>query len=261
MTQPSEQPTHEILGLSPEAWDVLGTALTALAFLVAAVAAWVAYRQLKANQETRLDQTRPYVLVTADSDPDHMHLLDVIVQNVGSGPARNVSIKIDPPLLRAREDSQFSLADSRIFSAPIPMLPPGFKLRTFFDSAIERNDVDMPKTHDVTVTYEDGHGHRWKESSVLDLSLHEGLLYTETYTMHHVGKALRDILALLKKSSTLTQAPLHVAVENRDDYVARRDAAREKQREAREALEQRLRAAQSPEGSADQSSADGSSAD
>lgn len=233
----------DVFGLRPEVWDVIGTIVTSLAFLAAAAAAWVAYRQLKANQAARLDQSRPYVMVTADNNPSNPHILDVVIQNVGNGPARDVSISVDPPLKRAKGGEGYELANSRLFTEPIPVLPPDFKMRTFFDTAIDRNGAEVPATHGVTLSYHDGHGHRWDESSVLDFSLHDGLLYTETYTIHHIGKALRDMLAVLKKSKTLTNEPLHVAVEGRDEYVARRDRSHQDHRRAIEAAERRMREA------------------
>lgn len=217
----------DVFGLPIETWDVIGTIVTALAFLAAAVGAWAAYGQLRSTEATRLDQNRPYVLVTADNNPTAFHIIDLIVENVGAGPARDVVIKIDPPLRRVREDADYKLAESRLFTEPIPVLPPGFKLRTFFDSAIDRNGADVPKSHRVTITYNDGHGHKWTESSVLDFNLLEGLLYTETYNTHHVAAALRDMKNLLDRSKLLKGDGVHAIVETRDEYNGRLQARRE----------------------------------
>lgn len=233
---------REVLGLRAEEWDVIGTLVTTLAFLVAAAAAFLAYRQLRHAGEVRLEQSRPYVLVTVDNNPANFHIIDLLVENVGAGPARDVTLKIDPPLRRVKETADYKLSESRLFTDPIPLLPPGFTLRTFFDSAIDRNGADVPKTHDVTVTYNDGHGHEWTEHSVLDFSLLEGLLFTETYEVHHVAKALQETNKLLKQSKLLKGDIINAVVETREDYTARRTAEREEHERAMAEWEERRKA-------------------
>lgn len=214
----------EVFGLATAMWDVIGTLATTLAFLVAAAAAMVAYRQLRHMEAARLDQSRPYVLVTVDNNPAAFHVIDLVVENAGAGPARDVVIKVDPPLTRVKEEKDYKLSESRLFSAPVPVLPPGFKIRTFFDSAIDRSSADVPQTHNVTITYNDGHGHEWTEHSVLDFSLLEGLQYTEVYEVHHVAKALQETNKLLKNSRLLKGDVVNAVVEPRDEYMARRKA-------------------------------------
>lgn len=217
----------DVLWLDPDTWDVIGTIVTTLAFLAAGWAAWVAYRQLKQNEAARLDQSRPYVLVTADNDPNSAFIMDLVVENVGAGPARDVEIKIDPPLRRVREDDDYRLSDTPLLSQPVPVLPPGYKIRTFFDSMIERHEADVPRTHSVTLKYHDGHGHEWTESSVLDFGLLEGLMYTESFNTHHVAKALRDIHKVLKDSKTIKGDPLFTVIEKRGAYMDRMAEQRE----------------------------------
>ncbi len=239
---PSSQRPGEVLGLRPETWDVIGTLATTLAFLVAAAAAFVAYRQLRQTAEARLDQNRPYVLVRVESSPISLHLIDLLIENVGVAPARNVTLDIDPPLVRAKEVDEYPIAQSRLLTAPISQLPPGFSLRTFFDSAIERHGADVPTAHDVTVTYEDGHGHSWTEHSVLDFTLLKGLLVTETYNVHHIAKALQETNKLLKQSELLRGDVVNAVVESREDFVARQRALREKHEQAMAEWEVRAKA-------------------
>src|SRR5687767_6167123 len=44
---------------------------------------------------------------------------------------------------------------SNLLTQGIPSLPPRKVIRTFFDSAIERNDSGLPDRYDVIVTYKD----------------------------------------------------------------------------------------------------------
>ncbi len=124
------------------------------------------------------------------------------------------------------------------------MLPPRYRLRTFFDSAIERNGAEgsgLPDTHEVTIEYHDGRGNSWREQSVLDMTIHDGLLFTEEYGVHHAARALREIKDVLKKSKTLHQSPIEVAVEARSEHVDRVRAEREEQRRRHEEMVERMR--------------------
>ena len=152
----------DVWGLSPAEWEVIGVLLTGGGLFAAGVAAFIAARQLGQAKDVRLDRSRPYVLVTAQPSPVSRHLIDVIIQNVGAGPARDVRIKVTPPLRAARHNEKHSLENARVFNEPIPMLPPGFEIRTFFDSAIERNGRDdLPTRHEAQVAYNDGLRRFW----------------------------------------------------------------------------------------------------
>ncbi|MER6936675.1 hypothetical protein ABTX24_21545 [Nocardioides sp. NPDC127514] len=191
--------------------------------------------------ESALDQSRPYVLLTVEMSTISSSLLDLVVENVGAGPAFDVKIAVDPPLRRAKEEAGHELANARLFREPVPMLPPRYRLRTFFDSGIDRHsaEADLPDTHDVTIEYNDGRGNSWQERSVLDMTILEGLLFTNEYGVHHAAEALREIRDLLKRSKTM-QSPVAVTVEGRDDYLDRIRAEREERERQHEELRAKL---------------------
>ena len=205
------------------------------------------YEQRKQAMDAALDQSRPYVLVSIELSPISFNLLDLVIENAGAGPAYDVTIQVDPPLRRAREVEGHEIANARIFREPLPMLPPRYRLRTHFDSAIERHgikDDSLPDAHNVTVEYHDGKGHRWQETATLDMNIAEGLLFTTEYGLHDAAKALREIRDLLKKSKTL-ESPLAVTVEDRDKYVERVRTEQEERRRQHELLVEKMRPRQS----------------
>ena len=194
--------------------------------------------------QTALDQSRPYVLLSLEVSPISFSFLDLVVGNVGVGPAFDVKIQVDPPLRRATETKGAEIAEARLFREAIPMLPPRYRLRTFFDSAIERNGTqpgELPDIHEVTIEYQDGQGNNWRERSVLDMTILDGLMFTEEYGIHHAARALREIKDLLKKSATLQQSPIAVTVEGRSEHVDRVRAEREEQRRRQEEMVERMR--------------------
>ncbi len=257
---PAEQ---QVWGLTELQWNVVGVLSTAGALIIAGVAAMIAARQYaqgetlrreqakeaertrvahaKQSEDARLDRARPYVLLTAERGETSSHLLDIVLSNIGAGPARDVTITVDPPLKRARDDVQYPLHKARVFTEPIEMLPPGFRQRMFFDSAIERHaDPKLPSRHRVKVKYHDGHDHHWEEESTLDLDLMSGVLFTETYGLHHIGKSLREIEKSLKTQASALTQPLSVIVERRKAHRRRLERENAEWERKQHELEQQL---------------------
>jgi hypothetical protein len=234
--------SQEVLGVAVETWDAIGSIATAAGVLAAGVGSWFAYGQWKQGQATRLDQSRPYVVVTIEQGRTMFGLIDIVIRNVGAGPAHNVTIKPDPPLERAQPTQSVaaSIASVRYFNEAIPLMPPGYELITFFDRMSERCEANppLPERYTFTVSYDDGHGNSWTEDNIIDLGLQHDLLFSEVYTEHHIADALRDIRTQLKRSP-LMQGQVAATVETLSDQVAREAQEqadrREMQRRARQA--------------------------
>ena len=95
--------------------------------------------QLAHAAETARDQSRPYVLLSVDVGDQGFAAIDLVLENAGQTAARDVLIQVDPPLVRAREDADSEMKGARIFlERPVPMLPPGYRLVSWLDSAVER---------------------------------------------------------------------------------------------------------------------------
>jgi hypothetical protein len=69
--------------------------------LLVAVAALVAFFQLRLGQRQRAEQAQPYVVIYAEHNEAHPHFIDLIVKNFGATAARDITITINPPLQRS----------------------------------------------------------------------------------------------------------------------------------------------------------------
>ena len=238
--------SQEVLGVAVETWDAVASIATAAGVLAAGVGSWFAYGQFKEGKTARLDQSRPYVVVTVAQGRTMFGLVDLVIRNVGAGPARNVTIKPDPPLERAQPTQNVSapLANVRYFNEPIPLMPRGYEVITFFDRISERCEAEppLPERYTFTVSYDDGHGNSWIEDNVVDLGLMHDLLFSQIYSEHHVAQALRDIRDQLKKSPLL-QGQVDATIETLVDREARESEERTQRHEMlRELRERRLQA-------------------
>ena len=199
------------LGLSTTGWTAIYTLLTAGLLVVAVVAAWYAKGQWASARESVEDArranreaTRPYVIVTIEPTATSRTFFDLCVRNIGQRPALDVSIRLDPPPARAREQGGPKIAEVKMLNEPVAMIAPGQEMRAFYDSHAERVDAkNVPTVHQVFLEYVDSSGHPYTEESVLDLDAMRGAMYTEEKTIHHVAQRLDEIKKVLKGSSLL----------------------------------------------------------
>lgn len=198
-------------GIGTTGWTAIYTLLTAGLLVVALLAAWYAKGQWASARESVEDArrgareaTRPYVIVTIEPTATSRTFFDLCVRNIGQRPALDVSIRLDPPPVRARETDGFEIADLKMLNEPVAMIAPGQEMRAFYDSHVERvNAENVPTVHQVFLEYRDSSDHAYTEDSVLDLDAMRGAMYTEEKTIHHVAQRLDDIKKVLKGSSLL----------------------------------------------------------
>jgi hypothetical protein len=230
------------LGIDKDHWDLIATVATTIGFAFGAVAVVIALRQYQQAQRIHREQTRPYMVITAEPSPASMTFVDLVIRNLGTTPAYDLEIEVTPRLERAREDMGFEIAEARVFNDRISMWAPGYEFRQYFDSHIERQGVQqarekageepLPNTFTATLSYygspADRRGRRevpWVEKQVIDVEIGKGTVYTEIYGLHHAAKALREIETLVKKAKL--DGPREVVVEGRNERNARLHSERE----------------------------------
>jgi hypothetical protein len=235
--------TDTFWGLSETAWTGITSLLTAGLLVVAVVAAIYAKRQwdsaraqIEEGRAAELEARRPYVIVTIEPSEVSRMLFDLVVRNIGQRPAVTVSIGLDPPPIRAAETDGFELFNAKMLTEPVAMIAPGQKMRSFYDSHIERNGRDdLPISHTVRLSYQDSSGHTYTETSVIDINAMLGTMHTTAKTVHDIGESLEEIQKTLKNASVLgRQGTLDVeaSVEPRAEQQERLAEERAEQRRA-----------------------------
>src|SRR5690606_8739114 len=184
---PQQQSTggtmNEFWGLSTAAWTAIYTMITGGLLVGAVFAAMYAKRQWgTARQQVvearraQVEASRPYVIVAIEPSPATWHLFDLVVKNIGHRPALNVSIKLAPLPIRAKETAGHEMAKAKMLNEPVAMIAPGQEMRAFYDKHIERKGRDdLPKSHQVSIAYEDSSQHSYSETSVLDIEALNGV--------------------------------------------------------------------------------------
>jgi hypothetical protein len=196
-----------------------------------AVGVGFAWWQLRDAAAGRRDQNRAYVVAFLDEAPEMRSVSSLVVQNLGSTAAYDISLKADPPL-RSSMDDGIPIVEVGMVKSGIPMLAPGQKIETLFDSAISRPD-DWETTYAIHLTYRD----RWGENHTDDFTLDNASRYNTTYfTEKGLGSISDNLGKIAKELNDLRRGSLDVVIEERTarrKRVAKERAAYQRLRELR----------------------------
>lgn len=133
--------------MTAAAWAAVGSVAAVVVYLVLGAFAFVQVRQAKKVREL---QTRPYVIVDFEA---RRFLLYIAIKNIGSTPARDVSVTFDKRL-QTSNAVRVDINDATVFKQPIPMLAPGRSIFVTFDVSHSLfADVNLPLSYDVKLTY------------------------------------------------------------------------------------------------------------
>lgn len=213
----------EFWGVSQVGWQAVA-ALTGIAtLLIAATAAIVAYRQFRANQQTRDDQSRPYVIADFEPSRAGSPLSDFVVRNIGKTPATAVQVRLTPEPARAKEGTNFPLSQARLISGTLPMMAPNREQRLFFDAMPDRYDAQLPMSFEARITYSNAAGQKFDETMTVDMDSGRGSLQATVYGLHDAAKALRSIDKKFDTVNRHLKNPIQVTTE---DHLAHEQRVR-----------------------------------
>jgi hypothetical protein len=163
--------------------------------LLVAVAALVAFFQLRLGQRLRAEQAQPYVVIYAEHNEAHPHCIELSVKNFGATAARDITITIDPPLQRSAGGEIEDVKGPN----QIRTLVPGQEWRTFWDTTIHREELSMPSRYTATIKFSDSRGRKLGPYTFdLDWGQMMDRGWIETYGIHQLAEAVRETRDLLK---------------------------------------------------------------
>ena len=124
------------------------------AVVLAAVAGWVAVRQLGVVVAEREERDRPHLAVDFEF---RSTLVLIALRNLSGKLATNVRLTASPPIVSSHSE-HFSGKLGAVFGGQekIAQLAPGRKMAWFFDRAPDRlASTTLPKRYEITVSYDD----------------------------------------------------------------------------------------------------------
>lgn len=149
-----------------------------------------AQRTLDELKETRDQETAPYVVTYFEASPES-HIIFLIVKNIGKTTARDVKLRFDPHLKSSNQGIDMDMVS--LIKSGIASMPPGYQIRTVFDSAISYFHANLPFHFTATISYSGGlRTDQRTYQQVLDLEALRGV------TLAH-EKGMHDLVTIVEK--------------------------------------------------------------
>lgn len=170
--------------------DVLQTIFIGGQLLLLSLAAVLGWRQLAHAKDLRDAQTRPFVVV--DLGSSRQSFFDLVVTNLGSTMARDVTFEFDPPMVTSKRHTD--IYELKAFQHGISTLPPGKEFRTLLDFGPARFKEKLPDVYRVKINYRGDPGNRpYSEEIDLDFGLFWNRRFITLHDIHDVHKQLEII--------------------------------------------------------------------
>lgn len=160
----------DFLNQNSAAFNLLFSAAVALATIVYAVLTW------KLVSETimmRKVQTEPKISANLQPTEKDIHFIELVIQNIGLGPAYKVKFKVDPDF--EDKDLKLKLSEVGFIKDGLYIFAPNQKLKFPLVSLYKDFNEKIEKSFKLTITYQNIIGDTYKEEYPIDLSQFRGL--------------------------------------------------------------------------------------
>src|SRR4051794_27632668 len=144
------------------------------------------------------DRGRPLIIVSEDYE--NLPTINLIIQNVGAGPAKNITFTFSVPV---ESSDGYVLSDLSIFTEGITSLAPGARIVCYWDELgnlqpmVREGRLERPVA--VTVEYQDIAGGVYSHDWEIDPSLYEGLRTFGNKSMNEVVEAVENVVQEIAK--------------------------------------------------------------
>ncbi len=144
-------------------------ALLAVTTLVYAI---ITGRMLLETKRMRQSQTEPHVFITVRRAERTSILLNMVIQNIGAGPAYKLRFRVEPDIMIRPERK---LSDINLVRRGFNYLAPGQKIECMVANAAKLNEEEAKVLHEVTVAYQDKRNKDYEEKFLLDFTEYYGI--------------------------------------------------------------------------------------
>ena len=177
----------EFLNENSGAFAVIFSAAVAIATIVYAILTW---KLVSETRKMREAQTEPKVSVTIQPREEWINLIDMVIQNIGLGPAYNIKFEINPDFEYIK--GKF-LSELGFMKNGLKYLAPNQKLQFFLTSMIGNFEEKNKKPFEIRVTYQNSIGKTYKDVYMIDFSQLIGLSQLGEPPLYKIAKNVEEI--------------------------------------------------------------------
>jgi hypothetical protein len=132
-------------------------------------------RMLYQTKKMRESQTEPQVFINVQPAERARFLKNIVIQNIGPGPAYDLRFKIEPDIILRTGKN---LSEINLMKKGFKYLAPNQKLECLITRPVEEPKDGKEVLNEMTVAYRNRANKSYEEKFVLDFTEHYGLLYT-----------------------------------------------------------------------------------
>jgi hypothetical protein len=166
---------------------LLFTAVVAAATVVYAILTW---RLVSETIKMRKVQTEPHISIIIQPREDTIGFIDLIIQNIGLGPAYNVKFDIEPDfdLMVNRK-----LSEVGFFKYGLKYFAPDEKRKLFLTSTYENYEEKIKTKIQIIAKYTNGAGTDYSSTYMIDFSEMEGIISAGKPPLYEISTSLKGI--------------------------------------------------------------------
>jgi len=219
---------REVKGMGRlEVLTVIFSGVVASATVVYAILTWKLVSETRRMREA---QTEPKVSVCIQPREEWINFIDLVIQNIGLGPAYDIKFKISPDFEYAKD--RF-LSELGFMKNGISYLAPNQKIQFFLTNMIENFEEKMEKSFQVTITYKNSIGKTYEDKYPIDFSQFIGLTQLGEPPLYKIAKNIESIQKDIHYLSTgfhkmkvirYTKEDVEEEKKEQSDQINRRDA-------------------------------------
>lgn len=156
-------------------------------------------RLVSETKEMREAQTEPRISISIRPRDEWINLIDLIIQNIGPGPAYNVKFEIEPDFEYRKNHL---LSQTGFIKKGIKYLSPDQKIQTFLTNLVKDYQQKIGNPFNIKVTYENKSSREYKETFPIDFSMFDSLLQVGEPPLFKIAKSVEEINREIKLLSS-----------------------------------------------------------
>lgn len=144
----------------------------------------------------RKGQIMPQVMVYLDNPVSI--LFELVVKNVGQGAAKDITLKITPPLF---DHMNRDISGLSLFKNGISFLPPGAELRQVVDTSEKffKGDGKFPLDYEITISYSDVEGNILSQNIPINIEVYRNLKTRRESDVEKLAEQVKSLVQVLNK--------------------------------------------------------------
>lgn len=170
--------------------------LTAVLVIVTTVYVVLTGRLARESRAMREAQTRPHVRAAAQLDPRWWRMVNLVVENLGNGPAFDVRFHLQGDMPTGDDQK---LSESEFLKKGFNYIGPREKIAFLLTYSAGDVAEDAPDPITIRVSYRSHDGSEYVDDCIIDLSEFAGDRRVGSHPMHQVADQLKDIARSLSR--------------------------------------------------------------